>query len=102
MRDGSARALAIAIDNAEDAMEAVVEVMRNPERNSATKLAACKLILDYAGVSIAEADKRHEELLTMLKSRLGEDAYAEVVRALAAHQRATRAGNGKTREQLNS
>jgi hypothetical protein len=76
-------ALAIAEDAAPEAIRLVLGIMRAPRRGAGIQLAAARLVLDIAGVGAAAADRRHAELLTVLRGKLSEEAKSEVLRALA-------------------
>jgi hypothetical protein len=83
--DGGAggEAVALAEELAVEAVETAAEIMRKPQRGAGSQLAACRLILDVAGVGATAADQRHTELLGALKGKLSDAAHEEVIRALA-------------------
>lgn len=66
------------------AIDVVIKVLSSPKRHSATQMQAAKMILDVAGVSAGADEQRQAAILEALKHRLTKQAYAEVVRALAA------------------
>src|SRR5690242_1654839 len=68
--------------NAMAAVDVILEVMHRPERNSATRLAAAKLVLEVAGVNVAARDALYTDLMRKLSGKLSASADAEFVQAL--------------------
>ena len=67
------------------AMETVLKIMDDPERNATARLAAARTILEISGVTAAiNAEQAMEVLLTGLRSRMTEPAYGELTRAFLA------------------
>lgn len=80
-------ALELLEESAEDAAQTVIDIADGTidGRHSQTRLSAAVKVLELAGVSKLEADKRHQELLRALKSQLPPEEYGNVLRALARH-----------------
>jgi len=105
MRPKAEEALDVLVDAAPYAADQVVEIMKLPP--SAIKnrlgiarfqLSICKFVLEIAGIGAAAADQRHTELLGVLRGKLDERTYAQVVRALTELAESRGEGAGAPRD----